>query len=154
VIQTPAQIVLLEGWCIGATPQSPSALLQPVNELEQFEDADGRWRSYSNATLESQFLPLYHRVDQWVMLRAPSFDCVFNWRQEQERKLAVAAAATPRGSSKIMNDAALLRFIQHYERITRHCLATLPERMNHLFTLNERRQITAYRYRPATSAAT
>lgn len=144
-ITTPVDLVLLEGWCLGALPQAQELLSQPLNPLEQYEDPDARWRGYSNAVLDSEFRPLYALVDQWIMLRAPSFDCVFEWRQEQERKLAAALPAPQ--ASRLMDDAALRRFIQHYERITRHCLKTLPDRTDHLFALNKHRRVTAYRHR-------
>lgn len=151
-IRTPVQIVLLEGWCLGAQPQEPELLAQPINNLERTEDPAGHWRGYSNSILNGAFQVLYARVDQWIMLCAPSFDCVFQWRQEQERKLAATLEAAHAGA--LMDDDALARFIQHYERLTRQCLDTLPERVNHLFTLDDSRQITAYNYRPHTGAAT
>jgi D-glycerate 3-kinase len=141
----PVQLVLLEGWCLGAEPQTADMLSQPINTLEQDEDPTGQWRRYSNATLSRDFRSLYSLVDQWIMLRAPSFDCVYDWRREQERKLA--ATLPPGRASKLMNDNALRRFIQHYERITRRCLDTLPPRVHHLFSLDEQRQVTAYRHR-------
>lgn len=141
----PVQVVLLEGWCLGAGPESPDTLSRPLNDLERDEDSTVLWREYSNEVLRREFLSLYRQVDQWIMLRAPSFDCVFDWRQEQERKLA--ASLTPEQASKLMNDEALRRFIQHYERITRQCLKELPQKVNHLYSLNERRQVTAYRQR-------
>ena len=144
-ITPPVQIVLLEGWCLGAQAQSSAALSRAINALEETEDADGHWRTYSNTLLGSEFRALYQLVDQWIMLRAPSFECVFEWRREQEQKLA---ATLPGGQAhKLMDDDALLRFIQHYERITRQCLESLPEKVNHLFELNRQRQIVAYTHR-------
>ena len=141
----PVQVVLLEGWCLGARPQQHDLLSAPLNELERNEDPDGLWRGYSNDSLARDFLPLYQQVDQWVMLRAPSFDCVFEWRREQEQKLAATLPAQQ--ASGLMDDAALHRFIQHYERITRYCLDELPHQVNHLFALNEQRRVTAYSHR-------
>ena len=138
-------MVLLEGWCLGAGPEPTDILSRPLNDLEQDEDPAGLWRGYVNEVLSREFLPLYQLVDQWIMLCAPSFDCVFDWRSEQERKLA--ATLSPEQASKLMNDDALRRFIQHYERLTRYCLNELPHKVNHLFTLNERRQVTAYSHR-------
>ncbi len=144
-ITPPVHIVLLEGWCLGAQAQPRAALSQPINALEREEDASGKWRNYSNTRLGSEFQPLYALVDQWIMLRAPSFECVFDWRREQEQKLA---ARTPAGSaSKLMDDRALRRFIQHYERITRQCLSALPDKVNHLFQLNAAREVIAYSHR-------
>jgi len=141
----PVQVVLLEGWCLGARPEHKDLLTVPLNELERNEDPDGLWRGYSNDALARDFLPLYQQVDQWVMLRAPSFDCVFDWRREQEQKLAATLPAEQ--ASGLMDDAALHRFIQHYERITRYCLDELPHHVNHLFTLNDQRRVSAYSHR-------
>src|SRR5690606_6321641 len=37
-------IVLVEGWCVGARPQDQTALEEPINRLEREEDGDGVWR--------------------------------------------------------------------------------------------------------------
>ena len=144
-IDTPVQCVFLEGWCLGAKPESADTLAEPVNDLERDEDSRVVWRDYYNAFLASHFLPLYPLFDQWIMLQAPSFDCVFKWRREQERKLA--ASLSPEKAGNLMNDDALRRFIQHYERITQNCLDDLPQTVNHLFNLDGQRRITAYSYR-------
>ena len=141
-VPSPVQVVLLEGWCLGAVPESADALSMPLNELEINEDPEGRWREYSNGVLERDFLPLYQVIDQWVMLAAPSFDCVYEWRREQEQKLAVSLSSSE--AVGLMNDEQLRRFIQHYERITRACLQQLPSRSNHLFRLDEQRKILSY----------
>lgn len=141
-IAAPVHLVLLEGWCLGAGPQPVDILAQPLNDLERDEDPDGLWREYSNEVLRREFLSLYPLVDQWIMLCAPSFDCVFEWRREQECKLA--ATLSPEQAGKLMDDDALRRFIQHFERITHSCLKELPHKVNHLFSLDEQRQIKAY----------
>jgi len=151
-VTTPVQLVLLEGWCLGALPQAPDVLSRPLNELERAEDPHGQWRQYSNTALSLDFPSLHALVDQWIMLRAPTFDCVFAWRREQERKLAATLA--PERAALLMDDVALHRFIQHYERITRQCLEVLPDKVHHFFVLNEARAITAYTHRPDAVAPT
>lgn len=143
-VSEPVQVVILEGWCLGALPESDESLAIPVNTLERNEDPRGLWRSHVNTVLERDFQPLYSLVDQWIMLRAPSFDCVFNWRQEQERKLAATLPAEQAG--ELMDNKALEHFIQHYERLTRQCLQDLPTRVDHLFHLGLERQITKYEH--------
>jgi D-glycerate 3-kinase len=138
-----AELVLLEGWCLGAQPQGPAELAVPVNALEREEDPDGRWRRRVNAVLAQDFLPLYQRVDRWVMLRAPSFDCVYRWRLEQEQKLAASAGAAAR---RVMSTVQVARFIQFYQRLTQQCLETMPARVDHLFTLDGERRVTACRH--------
>ena len=87
IIDTPADIILLEGWCWGVKPQTDEQLAAPVNELELKHDTDGLWRHYVNKQLKSYYQPLYKAMDFWLALQAPSFDCVYKWRLEQELSL-------------------------------------------------------------------
>lgn len=140
-VSAGVDMVLLEGWCLGALPQTAQELAEPVNALERAEDPDGRWRTYSNRVLERDFLSLYPRIDHWVMLLAPSFDCVYRWRLEQEQKLAARADAG--GAERIMNETEVARFIQYFERLTRQCLEQLPARVDDLFRLDAGRRVVA-----------
>jgi D-glycerate 3-kinase len=121
VVAAPIDIVLFEGWCIGAAPQDHAALSPPVNTLERDEDPDGRWRTAVNDALAAPYADLFARLDLLVMLAPPGFGQVREWRLLQEEKLR---ARTGRG----MDEAAVARFVDHYERLTRHMLATLPAR--------------------------
>ena len=58
----------------------------PVNTLETGEDPQGTWRRYVNRQLRLGYPELFSLVDAWIMLKAPSFECVFDWRLEQERR--------------------------------------------------------------------
>ena len=141
-IEGGLDLVLLEGWCLGVRPQVTTRLLQPVNALESDEDPNAFWREYVNDTLRREFLPLYKRIDCWVMLQAPSFECVYRWRLEQEQKLARVTVGAQQG---VMTERQIARFIQHYQRLTEHGLATLPPAVDYLYTLDDRRRITASR---------
>lgn len=136
----PQDIVLLEGWCLGARAEPDEALKLPLNTLERDEDPQGIWRHYVNEALRRDLEPLYPRFDLWVMLVAPSFDAVYGWRREQEEKLR---AATTGGGAGIMDAQALERFVAHFERQTRNCLRELPPRADVLFKLDGRRRIVA-----------
>ncbi len=155
-----ADVVLFEGWCVGAQPQLPAALSQPVNELERELDADSRWRGYVNAQLQGPYRELFALLDRLVMLRAPGFDVVFRWRREQEHKLAAraaiveppptgraGAAAGVAGLPHVMSDAELGRFIMHYERLSRHILEEMPSRADVLVTLDAQRRILSLQRR-------
>ncbi|MBU3022783.1 kinase [Aestuariibacter sp. A3R04] len=137
VLQTP-DIVLVEGWCWGVAPQTEDALLAPVNKLEADEDSNGRWRRYVNEQLANTYQPLFDEMDYWFMLKGPSFDCVYQWRCEQEHKLATQTCHNGKG---LMSDEQILRFIQHYQRLTEHAFRTLPKRCNRVFELDEHRNI-------------
>ena len=141
-IQPPVDIILLEGWCVGVTPQEVSELIEPCNALEANEDIDGSWRQFVNEAIRETLLPIFHGFDHLIMLKAPSFDCVFAWRKIQEDKLrqSLPPEADP---SSLMDAAALARFIQHYQRLTEHMLAQLPNQADIVFHLSESHEITA-----------
>lgn len=133
----PADVVLMEGWCWGVTAQPEPSLISPVNELESENDSLAVWRKFVNSSIQEEYEPLYKKMDFWVMLRAPSFDCVFDWRLEQEQKLA--AKTSESAVSEIMDESKLFHFIQHYQRLTNHGLATLPDNCDVVFELDTHR---------------
>lgn len=128
----PVDVVILEGWCLAVPPQPAAALTEPANALEAADDADGRWRAFVNGQLAGGYRDWFAHIDYLVVLQAPSFDAIYRWRALQEQKLA-ARSDGPR----IMDEQQLARFIQHYERLTRHCLAVLPAQADAVFLLDE-----------------
>jgi D-glycerate 3-kinase len=149
VFTGPANIVIFEGWCMGSSAEAEEALAQPINELEAQEDKDGLWRHYVNDKLQTSYRELFACNDLLIMLKAPNFESIHRWRWQQEQKLTAAIAAnnTPKQSTQLMDEAGITRFIQHYERLTRHNLAQLPEQADILLTLNEDHNIASTRYK-------
>jgi len=139
-IEQPIDIILLEGWCWGVEPQTQEHLKSPINELEMKHDPEGIWRSFVNQQLAQHYKPLYSQMDYWLVLQAPSFDCVYQWRLEQEHKLANKYADMP--DAKIMNDAQVLQFTQYFQRLSVHSCHTTFERANTVFYLDYKRRIT------------
>ncbi len=127
-LATPVDVVILEGWCVGARAQGAAALAQPVNALEAEEDPKAVWRAWVNAQLDAPYQALFARLDALALLQAPGFETVLGWRIEQEHKLV---ARTGRG----MDDAEVARFIAHYERLTRWILTEMPGRADLVFPL-------------------
>ena len=128
VVEAPVEVVLFEGWCVGATAEAPAALIEPVNRLEAEADPDGAWRTYVNTALAGDYQRLFAGFDLLVMLRPPDFAAVARWRRQQEARLR---AATGGG----MAEAAIDRFVMHYERLTRHMLRTMPSVADIVFDL-------------------
>lgn len=142
----PADVIVLEGWCVGAAPQDDVALSLPVNELERHEDLDGAWRRYVNDQLKDVYPQLFDELDLLVMLKVPSMDSVFEWRSLQEKKLAervkyIYDTQQPTDHLKIMTEEQIVRFIQHYERLTRHMLEELAPRADVTLKLNQNHKI-------------
>jgi D-glycerate 3-kinase len=123
-------VLIFEGWCLGARPEGEAALAAPLNALERDEDPDGRFRRYVNAQLAGPYSALFAAIDALVFLAAPDLQCSLAWRTQQEHELA---AREP--GRAVMSDAQLARFVQHYERISRHMLAELPARADALLRL-------------------
>lgn len=131
-IDVEARRLILEGWCLGVTTQPESQLQQPCNTLEAREDPDGRWRRYVNEQVRSHYQPLWRQVDLWVHLRVPSFAQVVAWRTQQEQQLP---------PEQRMSDAEILRFIQHYERLTRWIWSNTAQGPGVLVQLDESHRV-------------
>lgn len=122
----PVDVLLFEGWCVGCPPLDPASLEAPINELERLEDESGHWRRAIQESLEGSYRRLFDDLDSMIFLQAPSFEAVFKWRQLQERKLGQSLGPKNHQNLRLLDDIQLRRFLQHYERLTRHMLDTLP----------------------------
>lgn len=139
-IEEPVDIILFEGWCNNSPAQSRQALSDPVNELESTEDPDGVWRHYVNDQLIDYQRRLFDRTDTCIMLKAPDFNCVFEWRSVQEKKLKKNSGHLEQ--NLVMDATQLKRFIQHYERISRHTLEHLPQMADVVLPIADDHSIT------------
>mgnify|MGYP003627084563 FL=1 len=150
----PVDVILLEGWCVGALPSELTG--SPINELERSYDADGAWRRYVEAQLVD-YQRLFTQLDLLVMLKAPSMECIIAWRTLQEEKLIAKVEAAAQASNSptegvapnkgIMNKDELLWFIMHYERLTRSMLENMPQYADVLLRLNDEHRIIDAHYR-------
>lgn len=130
-------VILVDGWCLGATPQTEAELAAPINALEAEQDKDAVWRKEVNANLAGAYQLTFARLDAIVCLQAPSFEIVHAWRCEQEESLL----------ARPLMDGDRLRiatFIQHFERITRHMIAG-GRRADIDVQLDERRNVAEIR---------
>jgi D-glycerate 3-kinase len=138
-VKGPVSIILFEGWCVAAPPLDNNKLLDPINDLEDKEDKNAIWRKISNQFLKGEYQTLFNQIDWLLMLKAPNFDVVFEWRLLQEKKLRKKIAIK---HSQLLNTSQLTRFIQHYQRLTEHCLLEIPARANAIITLNKLHKMT------------
>jgi len=125
----PAEVVIFEGWCVGARPQEAAELIAPVNALEREQDADGVWRRWVNDQLAGPYRALFGRIDMLVLLAAPGFEVVAKWRFEQER-----------GAGGPMSEDEVHNFVEYYRRLTQHCLRHGPEWADMTIRLDAHRQ--------------
>lgn len=142
VICERPDIIILEGWCIGVAAQDESLLIEPVNELERFEDDQVIWRRYVNDQILNQYQAIYDRLDCLTVLAVPSFDSVYQWRLKQEEKLIGKLRQEGAAEQNTMNAEQIKRFISHYQRLTEHALNTMPEQATWLLKLHSDHMIT------------
>lgn len=137
------KLIIIEGWCFGARPQTETQLQEPINDLEKKFDANGTYRKYVNSCLSDKYQQLFEVVDYLLMLKAPSFKSVYKWRLEQEHKLRERfhTESNKTEDSHVMTDTEVWDFIQYFQRITEECLVEMPARANFLYELDDSRNI-------------
>ena len=81
------EIVILEGWCVGARAEKSVFLKKPINILEKYEDKDLIWRKFVNEKLKKEYKKVFSMIDHHIFMKAPNFKMVFKWRLLQEKKL-------------------------------------------------------------------
>jgi len=140
VVEKPSDIILLEGWCWGVKHQTAEQLKAPINELEYQYDSSGKWRNYVNQQLKDAYEPLYKKMDYWLALQAPSFDCIYKWRLEQEQKLKEKNIGLV--NSKIMSASGILNFTQYFQRLSVQGCNTISQSADAICYLDYDRHIT------------
>jgi D-glycerate 3-kinase len=125
-------LVIFEGWCVGARPQRADELREPINELEREDDPTGDWRFYVNRELGGHYQALFAEIDALLMLRPDGFDQVAQWREQQEARLRESG-----GGPEVMAPEEVRRFVMYFERLTRFMWEEMPERADAVVHLGE-----------------
>lgn len=130
--------ILVEGWLIGALPDPAAPLSPPMNAIEM-QDLEGVWRAHQETTLSNAYAALWNLADDIFHLLAPSFECVYGWRtQQEEENLGVPPGTLPEDRKAWVEE-----FILHYERITRRILSG-ARRSGHSLHVDDTRAPTAH----------
>lgn len=137
IISNKPDIILFEGWCVGAIAEDQETLSIPINSLEINEDNNGEWRRYVNNQLKNTYQTIFSEIDELIMLRIPHYEKVLEWRTLQETKLK------QRTKTNVGIDHNEIRyFTMHFERITRNTLKEMPTRAKLIFEINNDHCIT------------
>ena len=141
-VSAPVQLILLEGWCVGLSPQQESELAAPINPMEAEQDPSRVWRGEVNRQLATEYADLFAKLDALLLLQAPSFDAVFEWRWQQEQRLSQQFQQDhPDRPDPTMTRSEVADFILHYQRLTEHGLRTLPDRADFVWQLATDRSV-------------
>ena len=142
-IKQKPEIVILEGWCVGAKPQSNSLIKKPINTLEKHEDRDLIWRKYVNKKLKKEYKQLFSMIDHFIFMKIPNFRIVLKWRLLQENKLKKKSHS----KKKVMSFNEIERFIMFYQRITLQMMKDLSKSASVLMLLKKNHDIKKVLFR-------
>jgi len=138
-LKSRPDVVIFEGWCVGAKPQSLRLLKKPINALERAYDKSLKWRQFVNLQLKTNYKKLYSQLDSLLYLKVKNFNLLKKWRIKQEEKLWLKSKS--RKNLKIMNKKEVINFMQTYQRITEQMFKDAPKYSSIIMNLNKNHQI-------------
>ena len=144
-IKQRPDVVIFEGWCVGAKPELSKTLKKPINSLEKLNDPKFVWRHYVNQQLKTKYKALYSQLNCIIYLKAENFNLLQKWRIKQEHKLRLKTKE--KTSHKIMNKEAIINFMQTYQRITQNMFKKTPSYASIILKLNANHQIKSAVYK-------
>ena len=80
-------VIVFEGWCVGAKSEKNKTLKKSINFMEKTKDKKQIWRKYVNDQLKLKYKKLYSQLNCLIYLKARNFNLLQKWRLKQERKL-------------------------------------------------------------------
>ncbi len=144
-INQKPDIIIFEGWCVGARPEINKTLKKPINSLEKSNDQNLIWRKYVNQQLKTKYKKLYSQLNCMIYLKAKNFSLLQKWRLKQEKKLWLKNKN--KISDKIMNKGDVIKFMQTYQRITQNMFKNMPKYASIILNLNDNHQIKSAVYK-------
>ncbi len=144
-LKNQPDVIIFEGWCVGAKSEKINTLKKTINSMEKIEDQKQIWRKYVNQQLKSKYKNLYSQLNCLIFLKAKNFNLLQKWRLKQERKLKVKNEK--KSNLKIMSKRDVLNFMQTYQRITQNMFKHMPKYASIILNLNSNHQIKSAVYR-------
>ena len=138
-LKSRPNIVIFEGWCVGAKPQNFRQLKKSVNLLERSHDQNFVWRKFVNNQLKAKYKKFFKQIDALLYLKVKNFDLLKKWRLKQEKKLWLKTKN--KKNLRIMSQRDLLNFMQTYQRITQQMFKDVPKYASIVMRLNNNHQI-------------
>ena len=137
-------VIIFEGWCVGAKSQKNKDLNKSINQLEKNHDQSLKWRKYVNKQLLNKYKKFHSMLDHLIYLKAESFEILRKWRLKQEKKLSINTKN--KKNLKIMSKQEVLTFMMTYQRITENMFKYASKYASVLMTLNDKHQIKKIKY--------
>jgi len=144
-IESKPDVIIFEGWCVGARAQTANQLKKSINLLEKAQDQSIKWRTYVNNQLKTKYKLLFNQLDGLLYLKAKNFDLLREWRLKQERKLWIQAK--DKKNLKIMSSVDVISFMQTYQRITQQMFKDALKSSSIIMNLNINHQIEKIKFK-------
>ena len=144
-IKKRPDVIIFEGWCVGARAENNNTLKKHINALERKEDKKLVWRKFVNQQLKLKYKKLYAQLNCLLFLKAGSFSLLQQWRLKQEKKLRLKNKGIR--NNKIMNKKDVIKFMQTYQRVTQNMLKNAPKYSSIILNLNRNHQIKSVKYK-------
>ena len=144
-VENSPNIIIFEGWCVGARAEKNNTLKKAINSLEKIDDIKLIWRKFVNQQLKSKYKKLYNQLNCLLYLKVNKFSLLQKWRLKQERKLWLKNKKM--SNNKIMSKKEVSRFMQTYQRVTKNMLKGAPKYASIIFNLNSNQQIKSVIYK-------
>ena len=138
-------VIIFEGWCVGAKSEKNDTLKRTINSMEKTKDQKQIWRKYVNDQLKTKYRKLYSQLNCLIYLKAKDFSLLQKWRLKQERKLWIKSKKS--SNTKIMSKQDVLSFMQTYQRVTQNMFRYMPKYASIIINLNSNHQIKSAVYR-------
>jgi len=138
-------VIIFEGWCVGAKSEKNDTLKRTINSMERTKDQKQIWRKYVNDQLKSKYKKLYSQLNCLIYLKAKDFSLLQKWRLKQERKLWIKSKKSLK--TKIMSKEDVLSFMQTYQRVTQNMFRYMPKYASIIINLNSNHQIKSAVYK-------
>ena len=138
-------VIIFEGWCVGARAETNKTLKKSINSMEKANDHKLVWRKYVNQQLKTKYKKLYSQLNCMIYLKAKNFSLLQKWRLKQEHKLWLKTKK--KGGHKIMSKGDVINFMQTYQRITQNMFKNMPKYASIILNLNSNHQIKTAVYK-------
>ena len=144
LVKRVPDVIIFEGWCVGARAEKNTTLNKSINSLERTKDKNLRWRKYVNNQLQTKYKKLFSKFDCLLFLKAGNFKLLQSWRLKQEALLKLNSKN--KANSKVMSKNEVLTFMQTYQRVTQNMFKFAPKYSSIVLNLNSNHQIKSIKY--------
>ena len=144
LIKKRPDVIIFEGWCVGAKAEKNSTLKKSINSLEKLKDKKLIWRRFVNKQLKSKYKKLYNQLNCLLFIKSKNFSLLRQWRIKQEKKLRLKNKRS--NNHKIMSDKEIVNFMQTYQRVTQNMFKNVPKNASTILNLNSNHQIKSIVY--------